>query len=131
MDISGEPPKNFVSSSSVEKNPIYPKHGWCEFPDSANHFPDNKKKLNFPQTLLLRNGLLEFPVFQPNMLSSKLHLFSFRIRGFDCGKNFHVSGINGFDGNLQIRFHTIFYFFNAFHWEQSKTEKKKKNHNHY
>ena len=38
-------------------------------------FPMIKKKPNFPQAFLFRNGLLELPVFQPNMLSSKFHFF--------------------------------------------------------
>ena len=38
-------------------------------------FPVIKRKPNFPQPFLFRNGLLEFPVFRPNMLSSKFYFF--------------------------------------------------------
>ena len=78
-------------------------------------FPVIKGKSNFPQPFLFCNGLLELPVFRPNTLNGKFYFFPFGICRLDCGKNFHVFGINGLDGSFQIRFHMIFGFFNTFH----------------
>ena len=130
MDFFAELSKSSTPSSSIKKTQFIQSADGANFLVQQIIFPMIKRKPNFPQPFLFRNGLLEFPVFHPNMLNSKLHFFPFGICWFDCGKNFHVFGINGFDGNLQIRFHTIFGFFNTFYWNNQK-QKKIKNHSFY
>ena len=75
MDISAEFSKGFVSSSS-KKNPIHPKHGWCEFCDSANHFPGDQKKIKFPTTVFVSQRLVEIPGFLPQYAEQQVPFFS-------------------------------------------------------
>ena len=46
--------KCFVSSLSMGKKLIHPKHEWYEFFDLSNRFPDEKKLPDFKQSLLFR-----------------------------------------------------------------------------
>ena len=56
--------------------------------------------------------------------------FFFRLESTDTinKNNFHAFGINGFDGNFQIKIHTIFSFFDAFIETIKNKNKNKQNH---
>ena len=79
-----------------KKNLIHPKRGWCESLDSANHFPGNKKKTDFPQTFLFCKNLLGFLVFQSNTLNNKFQFFSV----WKKGKCYDLNLTGRFAGNV-------------------------------